>query len=227
MRAMFVVNDMAPQVDPGLVALLEQAETATIGHVLYTGFVDRRIAPLIRGKRVAGTAVTLRLPHADSTLLHYACKLVRPGDVVVIERSGDDKYACWGGGIALAMKLAGVKAGIIDGPATDLSEIEEFDMPVWCRGLSSITTRLLGIEGAMNVPVSIGGQVVNPGDPVLADEQGVLVFSSAALAKEAAERAIGMQTREKTTHARLRAGERLPDISGATSIVEAKMTKSK
>ena len=220
---MFIVNPMPKQIDPSLVELLERAETATIGHVLYTGFVDRGIAPLLRGKRVAGTAVTLRLPHADSTLLHYATKLVRPGDVVLIDRCGDNKYACWGGGLALAMKLAGCKAGIIDGPATDLSEIEEFDMPVWSRGLSSITTRLLGIDGAMNVPISVGGQVVRPGDAVLADEQGVLVFP-ADIAKEAAERAIGMQDREKVMHQRLRAGEKLPDISGATKLVEANMT---
>ena len=174
---MFVVNDMPKQIDSSLVELLEQAETATIGHVLYEGFVDRSIAPLLPRRRVAGTAVTLRLPHADSTLLHYACKLVRPGDIVLIDRCGDNKYACWGGGLTLAMKLGGVKAGIIDGPATDLSEIEEFDLPMWSRGLSSITTRLLGLEGAMNVPVSVGGVVVNPGDAVLADEQGVLVLA--------------------------------------------------
>jgi 4-hydroxy-4-methyl-2-oxoglutarate aldolase len=222
---MFTVNDMPPQIDASLVDLLEKAETATIGHVLYRGFVDRALTPLLPGRRVAGTAVTLRLPHADSTLLHYATKLVRPGDIVLIDRCGDAKYACWGGGLTLAMKLAGVKAGIIDGPATDLSEIQTFDLPMWCRGLSSITTRLLGIEGAMNVPISVGGQVVNPGDAVLADENGVLVFPP-ALAREAAERAIGMQQAEAKMHERLRAGEKLPDISGATAIVEAKMMKT-
>ncbi len=221
---MFVVNDMPKQIDSSLVELLEQAETATIGHVLYEGFVDRSIAPLLPRRRVAGTAVTLRLPHADSTLLHYACKLVRSGDIVLIDRCGDTKYACWGGGLTLAMKLGGVKAGIIDGPATDLSEIEEFDLPMWSRGLSSITTRLLGLEGAMNVPVSVGGVVVNPGDAVLADEQGVLVLAP-AVAREAATRALEMQKREVTTHQRLRAGEKLPDISGATAIVEAKLVK--
>ncbi|WP_309082883.1 RraA family protein [Chelativorans sp.] len=222
---MFTVNDMPPQLDGSLVELLERTETATAGHFLHRGFVDRAIAPLQPRKRVAGTAVTLRLPHADSTLLHYATKLVRPGDVVVIDRCGDMKYACWGGGLTLAMKLAGVKAGVIDGPATDLSEIQEFDLPMWCRGLSSITTRLLGIEGALNVPISVGGQVVNPGDAVLADENGVLVFPP-ELARESAERALAMQKAEATTHERLRAGEKLPDISGATAIVEANMVRT-
>jgi 4-hydroxy-4-methyl-2-oxoglutarate aldolase len=118
-----------------------------------------------------------------------------------------------------------VKAGIIDGPATDLSEIEEFDLPMWCRGLSAITTRLLGIEGALNVPISVGGQVVNPGDAVLADENGAIVFP-ADLARRSAERAVAMQKAEATTHKRLRAGEKLPDITGATAIVEAKLIKS-
>ncbi len=95
---------------------------------------------------------------------------------------------------------------------------------MWSRGLSSITTRLLGIEGAMNVPVSVGGVVVNPGDAVLADEQGVLVMAPAT-AHQAATRALEMQNREKTTHQRLRAGEKLPDITGATAIVEAKLVK--
>jgi 4-hydroxy-4-methyl-2-oxoglutarate aldolase len=123
------------------------------------------------------------------------------------------------------MKLAGAKAGIIDGPATDISEIQSFDLPMWCRGLSSITTRLLGLEGAMNVPITVGGQVVSPGDAVLADENGVLVFPP-TLARESAERAIGMQQAEAKTHERLRAGEKLPDITGATAIVEAKMVKT-
>lgn len=221
---MYTVNGMPPQLDAALVELLEKAETATIGHVSYTGFVDRGITPLLPRRRVAGTAVTLRLPHADSTLLHYAVKLVRPGDVVVIDRCGDARYACWGGGMTLAMKLAGVKAGVIDGPATDLSEIQAFDLPVWSRGLSSVTTRLLGIEGQMNVPVSVGGQTVNPGDAVLADEQGVFV-AAPSVAREAAERALRMQANEASMHDRLRAGEMLPDITGATAIVEAKLAR--
>lgn len=221
---MFTVRDMPAQLDGELVALMQRAETATIGHVLYSGFLDRRITPLLPRRRVAGTAVTLRLPHADSTLLHYAAKLVRPGDILLIDRSGDDKYACWGGGVALAMKLAGLTAGVIDGPATDIGEIEQFDMPIWSRGLAPITTRMLGIGGAMNVPVSVGGQVVNPGDAVICDDQGVLVMDP-SIAKEAAERAIGMQENEAKMHLRLRAGEKLPDISGATAMVEAKLAR--
>ncbi|MFG1206246.1 RraA family protein [Xanthobacter flavus] len=219
---MFIVNPMPAQIAPDLVAELEKCEVATIGHVLHSGFVDPDIRAVLPGKRVAGTAVTLRIPHADSTLLHYLTAYVRPGDVVVIERCGDARHACWGGVITNAMKMAGVKAGVIDGPATDFSEIVRVDMPMWCRGPSPITTKLLGLEGALNVPVNVGGQTVSPGDAVLCDESGVVVLKPAD-APAVAARAIAMQEAEVVLLSRLAAGEKLPDISGARAMVEAKL----
>jgi 4-hydroxy-4-methyl-2-oxoglutarate aldolase len=215
---MFTVNPMPKQISQELVDLLEKVETATVGHFLHSGFVDRELRAVLPEKRVAGTAVTVRLPHADSTILHYLTKLVRPGDVVV-DRCGDDKHACWGGVITHSMKIAGVKAGIVDGPATDFSEIRRVEMPMWCRGPSPITTKILGLEGAINVPVTVGGQVIEPGDAILADESGVIVLNPAE-ARAVAERAIGMQENELVLLERLRSGEKLPDISGATRIVE-------
>jgi 4-hydroxy-4-methyl-2-oxoglutarate aldolase len=222
---MFIVNPMPAQISPDLVALLERCEVATIGHVLHSGFVDREIRAVLTTKRVAGTAVTLRIPHADSTALHYLTKLVRPGDIVVIDRCGDTKHAAWGGVVTHAMKMAGVKAGVIDGPATDFSEIVKTDMPVWCRGPSPITTKILGTEGAINVPVSVGGQAIEPGDAVLCDESGVVVLNPAS-AEAYAKRAIEMQERELVLLERLRKGEWLPDISGATALVEGKLAKT-
>ena len=222
---MFIVNPMPAQISPDLVTELEKCEVATIGHVLHSGFVDPDIRAVLPTKRVAGTAVTLRIPHADSTLLHYLTALVRPGDVVVIERCGDTRHACWGGVITNAMKMAGVKAGVIDGPATDFSEIVKVDMPMWCRGPSPITTKLLGLEGAINVPVNVGGQTIEPGDAVLCDESGVVVLKPAA-APAVAARAIQMQEAELVLLARLRAGEKLPDITGARAMVDAKLVEA-
>ena len=216
---------MPAQISPNLVTLLEKCEVATIGHVLHSGFVDREIRAVLPSKRVAGTAVTIRIPHADSTALHYLTKLVRAGDVVVIDRCGDTKHAAWGGVVTHAMKMAGVKAGVIDGPATDFSEIVKTDMPMWCRGPSPITTKILGTEGAINVPVSVGGQVIEPGDAMLCDESGVVVLKPAT-AEAYARRAIEMQERELVLLERLRKGEWLPDISGATAMVEGKLAKA-
>jgi len=222
---MFIVNEMPRQIDAELVRLLERAETATIGHFLHSGFVDRGISAVLPGKRVAGTAVTVRVPHADSTIVHYLTKLVRPNDFVLIERCGDLRHACFGGVVAHAMVIAGVAGVAIDGPSADLSEIQKIGLPVWCRGPSPITTKILGLDGAINVPVTVGGQVVRPGDAVLADEGGVVVLAPAdaeALAREA----IADQEDEVLLLERLRKGEWLPDISGATELVENSMRKS-
>ncbi|MEZ2409156.1 RraA family protein [Bosea sp. RCC_152_1] len=222
---MFTVNPMPARISGDLVSLLQQCEVATIGHVLHSGFVDREIRAVLPAKRIAGTAVTIRIPHADSTALHYLTKLVRPGDIVVIDRCGDTKHACWGGVVTHAMKNAGVAAGVIDGPATDFSEIVKTDMPMWCRGPSPITTKILGTEGAINVPVSVGGQTIEPGDAVLCDESGVVVLKTAT-ADAYARKAIEMQQNELVLLERLRKGEKLPDISGATALVEGKLAKS-
>ena len=106
-----------------------QVETATVGHSQHWGFMDRGIQPLLRDKRIAGTAVTLAIPGQDSTLLHHTLGLLRPGDILVVDRLGDDKHACWGGGVTVAAKAAGALGGIVDGPCTDLTEIEDSDFP--------------------------------------------------------------------------------------------------
>ncbi|MDJ1157634.1 RraA family protein [Chelatococcus sp. SYSU_G07232] len=216
---MFMLNALPRQLPAKLVALMEQVETATIGHILHSGFVDPAIRAVLPHKRVAGTAVTLRIPGADSTLLHHVLSLVRPGDFLVIDRCGDTRHACWGGVVTNAAKASGVVGSIIDGPATDFSEIRRCDMPVWCRGPSPITTKLLGLEGAFNVPVTVGGQTICPGDAILADESGVLVLKPDE-AEAICSRAIGMQEREITLLNRIHKGEKLADISGATRIVE-------
>jgi Aldolase/RraA len=72
-------------------------------------------AQLIPGRRVAGTALTLAIPGPDATPLHQALGLLRLGDILVVDRLGDDRHACWGGGVIVAAKAVGAKAGVIDG----------------------------------------------------------------------------------------------------------------
>lgn len=222
---MFQLQPLPEPLPQSLVSLLERVETATIGHVLHSGFVDPAIRAVLPDKRVAGTAVTLRIPGPDSTLLHHVLSLVRPGDFLVIDRAGDTRHACWGGVVTNAGKVAGVVGGVIDGPATDFSEVRLCEMPLWCRGPSSITTKLLGLEGAFNVPVTVGGQTVSPGDAVLADESGVVILRREE-AEAIARRALDMQEREITLLERIYKGEKLADISGATRMVEAAMERA-
>lgn len=221
----FVIRDLPEQVAPQIIAKLSRAETATIGHVRQQGFADRRIQAILPGRRIAGTAVTLALPGQDSTLLHHVIGLLRPGDVLVIDRLGDDKHACLGGGVAVATKASGAVGAIVDGPCTDFAEVRAANFPVWCRGPAPITTRLYGIGGAFNTPINCGGVTVNPGDAVVADDSGVL-FLPPDDAEENADWALNNQANEPDLHERLRAGEKLGDISGATKIVMAKLSKN-
>ena len=216
----YKVGPMPAQIAPAVVAKLVRVETATVGHWRHWGFMDRRIQPLLPEKRVAGTAVTLAIPAQDSTLLHHALGLLRPGDILVVDRLGDDKHACWGGGVTVAAKAAGAAAGIVDGPCTDLTEIRESDFPVWCRGLSPITTRLYNLGGTLNFAVSCGGVVVRPGDAILADESGVLVLDPAE-AEAIADEALARQVRGLERQAQVKAGKKLGELSGATAMVFA------
>jgi 4-hydroxy-4-methyl-2-oxoglutarate aldolase len=212
------IDPMPPQISAEVIALLEQTETATVGHWRHWGFCDRRIQPLLRRKRVAGTAVTLAIPGPDSTLLHHALGLLRPGDILVVDRLGDDRHACWGSGVTVAAKAAGAKAGVVDGPCTDLEEVEASDFPLWCRGIAPITTRIYDLGGRLNKPVSIGGVAVMAGDAVLCDESGVLVLPPNEAEAEA-RAAIERQARGLATQDRVAKGEKLGAISGATGKV--------
>lgn len=212
----YEIHSMPDPISAEVVALLEQTETATVGHWRHWGFCDRRIQPLLRRRRVAGTAVTVMIPGSDSTLLHHALGLLRPGDILVVDRLGDDRHACWGGGVTIAAKAAGAKAGVVDGPCTDLEEIEASDFPLWCRGLAPITTRLDDLGGAFNRPVSVGGAVVMPGDAVLCDESGVLVLGPQE-AEHEARRAIEKQESGLQTQDKVRAGAKLGTLSGASA----------
>jgi regulator of RNase E activity RraA len=214
---MFVLNDLPPQVDPGLLDQLRAAEPATIGHFRHVGFMAPEIRLLIPGYlRIAGTAVTVRAYGADTAIVHYALSKLRPGDILVLDRAGDTRHAACGGGVAFSAREAGCLGIIIDGPATDVQELREYGMPVWGRGLSTVTGKRLFEHGEFCTPISCGGVAVEPGDAILADENGVLVLKPHEIA-EAAARAVGMQQAEKLTMPRIAAGEKLADINGTNA----------
>ncbi|MDN4546358.1 RraA family protein [Pseudomonas sp. C32] len=186
------------------------------------GFPNGAIRPMHSVPRIAGPAVTLALPAADSSLLHHSVGMLRPGDVVVIDRLGDKHHACLGGGVGYALAKAGVAGVIIDGPIADPGELLDAGLAVWATGVASITTRLQGIGGLMNVPVCCGGAVVQPGDLVIADQGGV-VFIPRKEASENIERAIGLQEMEKRGLPLLGVHKTLGELTGASALVMAKL----
>ncbi len=218
--------DVRPMPEPLPTALIEKlmkVETATIGHSRHHGFMHHSMRPLL-DRKVVGVAVTIAIPGADSTLLHHALGLGRPGDFFVIDRLGDERHACWGGGVTLAAQGSGIVGAALDGPCTDPGEIRAFGFPLWCRGVSPITTRIYDLGGAMNVPVSCAGAAVCAGDVVIADDSGVVVIGRHE-ADEIADHALERQARSERTQARLRAGEKIGDISDSTQKVLAALAQ--
>jgi 4-hydroxy-4-methyl-2-oxoglutarate aldolase len=173
--------------------------------------------------RIAGTAVTVQSAGPDSAIVHFALGQIRPGDIMVIDRCGDHKHAITGGAVIYAARKAGVAGVIIDGVATDFQELREFGVPIWCRGPTPVTGKMLGLGGGFCIPVSCGGVAVNPGDAIVADENGLLVLPPGDV-QAAATRAIAMQKEEKeVTFKRIDAGEKIGDISGATQLILSRL----
>lgn len=180
----FDIRAMPEAVDAALLTALSGVEVSTLGHWRLWGICDPVIQRLFPGETVVGTAVTVALPVADSVILHRALDLVRPGDVLVIDRLGDRAHACVGGVVARVARDRGVAAIVVDGPVTDCAELAEIGLPIWCRGVSGLTTRRLGLGGRMNVPVSIAGTVIEPGDAMLCDANGVAALSPGEVAQQ-------------------------------------------
>lgn len=173
---MFTKLPMPKQIDQTIIDELQDTCVSTLGHLRDHGFALGLI-PNIRPLKFVGTAVTVRIPHLDSTAVHAAVDLLRPGDVLVVDQSGDHQRSCFGGLVSYTAKARGAVGAVIDGCVNDHDETQEYAFPTFSRGYSPLTTRIGGIEGAINVPVTIGGAVVRPGDVVFADSDGVAFLS--------------------------------------------------
>ncbi|GAB5378306.1 MAG: RraA family protein [Acuticoccus sp.] len=202
---------------------LSDIETATLGHFLEQGFMAPAIQGVIEGARVFGPALTVRLPGSDGTALVHALSTVQPGEVIIVDRCGDERHACWGAVLSAAARSRGVAGVIIDGYMTDRSAILDAGFPVWCRGRSPVTTKIRGNGGEIGATITCGGVRVDPGDIVLADESGVVVLDPATVGDHAA-RARAMQDAEPATIARLEAGETLAAITRPPALARGPAT---
>lgn len=210
---MFTVKPRVQGVTPELVDLFQNVGTSTIGHLTDFGFL-KGLTPLFRPIHFVGNAVTVRIPHMDSTAVHKALDFVQPGDVLVIDMSGDVERSCFGGMVSYAAHTKKVAGVIVSGCINDVEEIKEIKLPVFSLGVSPLTTRILGIEGEINTTVSVCGVSINPGDLVVADNDGVFVVNP-DLAAKYGEIAIEKQLREPETKRKIDSGISLASISKA------------
>jgi 4-hydroxy-4-methyl-2-oxoglutarate aldolase len=219
-RRMYVVNPMPAPIDAKLLEALRQTDVGTIGHFLDTGFMDPGISAKMPRASIVGTAVTVRVTVPDSVITHYALGQIRANDILVIDRGQDQRTACLGGSSSAAAAKAGLAGVIMDGVGNDISQACAVGLPIWCRGVTPLTTKYRDLGGEFNVTISCGGVSVAPGDIIMADENGVLVIPMAE-GWHVAERAVEFGQRERAFLETLAARPSLsfPDETGATEIV--------
>jgi regulator of RNase E activity RraA len=153
--------------------------------------------------RIAGPAFTVRTGKHDNLMFHASIYLARPGDVIVVE-AGDDEMAVAGGNVCAIAQRNGAAGLVVDGVIRDVVESRQHGFPVFGRGVSPIPARRVG-DGAMNVQIRCGGVIVNPGDVVVADEEGIVVVPrgraddvlARAQAKAAADSKLGLDDWER------------------------------
>lgn len=215
---MYKLNPLPDAVDHPLLERLSKLETATIGHTYQFGFANPQLQCVFNPRTVVGTAVTVAIPAQDSTLLHHVVGLLRPGDFLVIDRLGDTRHACFGGGVALACAQQGFAGAAVDGPHTDTSEIVDTGFPLWSKGCSPITTRLYNIGGGFNIPVCCAGAAVLPGYAVIADASGVLFIAPEDLEQQI-DIAEQKTQRGAQSQAKVATGDKLGELTGASDMV--------
>ncbi len=173
---MFKINERKPSLPPSLIEAYKSITPSALGHIIEDGFMDAELKPIYERCFMVGCAVTVKTVGRDSTVCHKVMDFIQPGDVIVIDRGGDRRYACWGEMTSLAAKMRQAAGVIVDGPITDITMIRQIGLPVFCRGVVALTTQILGLGGEINTPIHCGGVVVHPGDLILADENGILVI---------------------------------------------------
>jgi RraA family protein len=134
------------------------------------------LRPFHRGGSMAGVAFTIKTAAGDNRIIHQALDLFRPGDVLVVDGGGDTTRALVGEIMSLIAELRGAAGMVIDGAVRDAAVLSKSSFPVFARAAIHRGPYKNG-PGEINVPVSIGGMVVNPGDIVVGDEDGVVAFS--------------------------------------------------
>jgi regulator of RNase E activity RraA len=170
------VNPSAPQADEDVIAALKLIGVALLSDQLRRNRGSKGLIPYHRPAPLAGTALTVRTRGGDNLAVLRAYDYCRPGDVMVVDAEGSLDNALVGGIMTFAAASLGLAGMVLDGAIRDVAEIRERTFPVYARGVTHRGPYKDG-PGAINVPVSVGGMTVRPGDIVVGDQDGLVAFS--------------------------------------------------